>query len=58
MAIHLKIKRNFSLTPIQFFGITKDPEIHKYMMVLDYLEGGNLRNFLNNNFNNINWIKK
>ncbi|RHZ79976.1 hypothetical protein Glove_139g259 [Diversispora epigaea] len=28
------------------------------MMVFDYLEGGNLRNFLNNNFNNINWKVK
>ncbi|RHZ85156.1 hypothetical protein Glove_71g2 [Diversispora epigaea] len=46
MAIHLKIivKANPS---IRFYGITKDPENHKYMMVLDYLEGENLWDYLN-----------
>ncbi|RHZ80188.1 hypothetical protein Glove_139g388 [Diversispora epigaea] len=43
---------------ISIYGITKDPETHKYMMVLEYLNDRNLRNFLNNNFNNINWENK
>ncbi|RHZ80138.1 hypothetical protein Glove_139g381 [Diversispora epigaea] len=43
---------------ILFYGITKDQETRKYMMIFDYLEGGNLRNFLKNNFNNINWKVK
>ena len=32
---------------IPCFGITQDPNTKDYMMVLGYLEGGNLRNYLN-----------
>ena len=39
-------------------GITKDPETHKYMIVLSYYSGGSLRNYLNNNFNDIDWENK
>ena len=42
----------------RFYGIIKDPETHKYMMVLEYFKGGSLRNYLNNNFNNIDWDDK
>ncbi|RHZ85063.1 hypothetical protein Glove_71g78 [Diversispora epigaea] len=56
IAIHLRtMDENSSL---RFYGITKDPETHKYVMVLRYLEGGNLRNFLDNNLQNINWRRK
>ncbi|RHZ48426.1 hypothetical protein Glove_551g22 [Diversispora epigaea] len=54
MAIHLKTSYAESL-PVQ---ITKDPETHEYMMVLNYFQVGSLRNYLNNNFNNINWYHK
>ncbi|RHZ83368.1 hypothetical protein Glove_97g56 [Diversispora epigaea] len=40
------------------YGITKDPNTHKNMMVLHYYEGGSLRNYLNNHFNDIHWINK
>ncbi|RHZ89648.1 hypothetical protein Glove_13g186 [Diversispora epigaea] len=36
----------------------KNPETHSYMMVLDYATDGNLREYLKNNFNNINWLQK
>ncbi|RHZ69997.1 hypothetical protein Glove_276g51 [Diversispora epigaea] len=56
MTVHLKsIGKSISTS---FYGITKGPETYKYMMVLEYLGGGNLRNYLNNNFNNINWENK
>ncbi|RHZ82407.1 hypothetical protein Glove_109g43 [Diversispora epigaea] len=56
MVIHLKTSyRNAS---IQFYGITQDLETHKYIMVLSYADGGNLRNYLKSNFNNLNWKKK
>ncbi|RHZ74120.1 hypothetical protein Glove_227g160 [Diversispora epigaea] len=57
MEIHLKTytKHNAS---IQFYGITQDPETHSYMMVLDYANDGNLREYLKINFNNINWKQK
>ncbi|RHZ85061.1 hypothetical protein Glove_71g76 [Diversispora epigaea] len=56
MATHSRIMKTYS--SISFYGITRDPETHKYMMVLEYLKGGNLRNYLNNNFKNISWLKK
>ncbi|RHZ83308.1 hypothetical protein Glove_97g64 [Diversispora epigaea] len=57
MEIHLRTRDALS-NSIIFFGITKDPETHEYMMVLEYFKGGNLRNYLNNNLNNINWYDK
>ncbi|RHZ73250.1 hypothetical protein Glove_232g187 [Diversispora epigaea] len=56
MAIHLKTRT--MAASIRFYGITQDPETHKYMMVLDYAAGGNLREYLKINFNNIDWNQK
>ncbi|EXX57482.1 kinase-like domain-containing protein [Rhizophagus irregularis DAOM 181602=DAOM 197198] len=38
---------------IQYFGITQDPNSKEYMMVLEYCECGNLRNYLNENYMDI-----
>ncbi|RIA95466.1 kinase-like domain-containing protein [Glomus cerebriforme] len=43
---------------IGFYGITQDPETKSYIMVLDYAENGNLRNYLNKNFDKLNWKDK
>ncbi|RHZ76358.1 hypothetical protein Glove_198g116 [Diversispora epigaea] len=56
MTIHLKT--NNEIASIRFYGITQDPETHKYMMVIDYAKEGNLREYLKFNFNNINWFQK
>ncbi|RHZ64770.1 hypothetical protein Glove_320g52 [Diversispora epigaea] len=56
MAIHLKTHNK--VATIQFYGITQDPETHSYMMVLEYAKDGNLREYLKNNFNNMNWKQK
>ncbi|RHZ74538.1 hypothetical protein Glove_221g49 [Diversispora epigaea] len=56
MSIHLKTHGEYA-SP-KFYGITQDPETHKYMMVLDYAAAGNLREYLKINFNNINWKLK
>src|SRR5437868_12059552 len=45
-------------TAIRIYGITQHPVTHKYMMVLDFVRDGNLRDYLKNNFNDINWKKK
>ncbi|RHZ43776.1 hypothetical protein Glove_856g52 [Diversispora epigaea] len=59
MEIHLKICIEYSsITSIQIYGITLDPETNKYMMVLEYAKDGNLREYLKINFNNINWEQK
>ncbi|RHZ83300.1 hypothetical protein Glove_97g110 [Diversispora epigaea] len=56
MAIHLNTNDEMSLN--RFYGITKDPETHEYMMILRYYSGGSLRNYLNTNFGNIHWNNK
>ncbi|RHZ89615.1 hypothetical protein Glove_13g175 [Diversispora epigaea] len=57
IAIHLKTWTEY-VASIQFYGITQDPETHKYMMVLQYAKDGNLREYLKINFNNIDWKQK
>ncbi|RHZ75679.1 hypothetical protein Glove_212g249 [Diversispora epigaea] len=57
MTIYLRTSGN-KITSTTLYGITKDPETHEYMMVLEYFKGGSLRNYLNNTFNNINWYNK
>ncbi|RHZ50314.1 hypothetical protein Glove_501g17 [Diversispora epigaea] len=44
----IKIYSRTAEASIRFYGITKDPETHKE----------NLRNYLNNNFNNISLYNK
>ncbi|RHZ77214.1 hypothetical protein Glove_184g83 [Diversispora epigaea] len=58
MEIHLKTWTDNNYSPIRFYGITQDPKTHSYMMVLQYAEDGNLREYLKINFNNINWYQK
>ncbi|RHZ88725.1 hypothetical protein Glove_21g181 [Diversispora epigaea] len=53
IAIHLKSMDFFH--SVLMYGITKDPETDKYMIVLQYMSDGNLRNYLKNN---INWDDK
>ncbi|RHZ75568.1 hypothetical protein Glove_212g133 [Diversispora epigaea] len=57
MEIHLKIYNKYN-DSIQFHGITQDPKTHSHLMVLQYAKDGNLREYLKNNFNNINWEQK
>jgi serine/threonine protein kinase len=40
---------------IKFYGITQDPETKDYIMVLKYAEKGSLRNYLDTNYNKLNW---
>ncbi|RHZ82538.1 hypothetical protein Glove_109g229 [Diversispora epigaea] len=56
MVIHMRT--NVRSASVRFYGITKDPKAHEYIMVLQYFKGGSLRNYLNNNFNNFNWFSK
>ncbi|RHZ88648.1 hypothetical protein Glove_21g64 [Diversispora epigaea] len=54
MTIHLKTM-DIVNSSIRIYGITKDPETNKYIMILEYMRAGNLRDYLKNHFNNINW---
>ena len=40
------------------YGITQDPKTNDFMIVMDYAKDGNLRQYLNNSFNSMNWGKK
>ncbi|RIA95998.1 kinase-like domain-containing protein [Glomus cerebriforme] len=43
---------------VRFYGITQDPETENYMMILDYAERGSLRNYLDQNYNDLKWVNK
>ncbi|CAB5210541.1 unnamed protein product [Rhizophagus irregularis] len=43
---------------IKYYGITQDPAIKDYMLIMEYASGGNLHNYLRENFANIKWITK
>ncbi|RIA82373.1 kinase-like domain-containing protein [Glomus cerebriforme] len=42
----------------RFFGITKEPLSNNYMMVLQYANQGNLREYLRNKFDSLQWNDK
>jgi serine/threonine protein kinase len=43
---------------VHCYGITKDPETNNFMMVMQYVINGSLRQYLNYNFNSLNWKSK
>ncbi|EXX69391.1 Bck1p [Rhizophagus irregularis DAOM 197198w] len=43
---------------ISCFGVTQDPDTKEYMLVMKYANGGNLHDYLQNNFANITWEMK
>ncbi|GBB91673.1 hypothetical protein RclHR1_19020003 [Rhizophagus clarus] len=49
-ARELRLLRNVFYHPRinQFLGVTKDPKFNNYVMVLQYADGGNLRDYLKN----------
>ena len=42
----------------QLYGITQDPETKNYIVVLEYASGGSLRNYLDTNYDKLNWENK
>ncbi|RHZ50324.1 hypothetical protein Glove_501g7 [Diversispora epigaea] len=59
IVIHLKAMSSIYVqNSVRFYGITQDPETNEYIMVLQYMDSGNLRDYLKNNFNNFNWKLK
>ena len=43
---------------IKCHGITKDPITKEYMLIMKYANGGNLHDYLQENFTKITWKKK
>jgi serine/threonine protein kinase len=54
--MHNKIRSTISI--INFYGITQDPETKDYMMVLEYAKEGSLRSYLDKNNNELSWSDK
>ncbi|RHZ75178.1 hypothetical protein Glove_217g146 [Diversispora epigaea] len=40
---------------LKFYGITKQENTNKYMIILEYVNGGSLRQFLKTNFQKLDW---
>jgi serine/threonine protein kinase len=43
---------------VKFYGITQDPKTKNYMMVMNFVENGSLRRFLDVNYRKLNWYDK
>src|SRR5947199_8350851 len=43
---------------IRCYGITKKSETDNFIMVMEYMNNGSLRQHLNNNFNSLDWTSK
>ncbi|RHZ88646.1 hypothetical protein Glove_21g69 [Diversispora epigaea] len=56
LEVVLKKFDNFANLNEEF--LNEIPETNKYVMVLQYMPDGNLRDYLKNHFDNINWFKK
>ncbi|GES99674.1 piwi domain-containing protein [Rhizophagus clarus] len=53
--IHRKLLTN---DYIKYYGITISPDSNKCLLVMDYAEGGTLRNYLNEKFSSMDWQSK
>src|SRR6266536_355843 len=42
----------------KLYGITQDPESKDYILVMQYASGGDLRQYLQDNFVEIDWYQK
>ncbi|KAG9285395.1 hypothetical protein G9A89_010870 [Geosiphon pyriformis] len=56
----LRLLRDTSLFPriLKFYGVIKEPNTHNYLLVLEYADGGSLRNYLKNHFKKMDGIHK
>ncbi|POG60887.1 kinase-like domain-containing protein [Rhizophagus irregularis DAOM 181602=DAOM 197198] len=54
--LHNKVKMDNNAI-VRLYGITQDPKTKNYIMVLEYAEDGSLRNYLDKEYNKLNWIE-
>ncbi|RGB42348.1 hypothetical protein C1646_810080 [Rhizophagus diaphanus] len=57
ITLHYRERINNNII-IGFYGITQDPKTNNYMMILHYAKNGSLRNYLDINYNELNWMGK
>ncbi|RHZ43236.1 hypothetical protein Glove_818134g2 [Diversispora epigaea] len=53
---HRKLEINNSI--LKFYGITKQENVNNYMIVLEYVNNGTLRQYLKTNFQKLDWNVK
>ncbi|GES76379.1 kinase-like domain-containing protein [Rhizophagus clarus] len=53
--IHSMMKSRHNL---KVYGISQNPDTKEYIMVFEFVEGGSLNDWINKNFNNLNWKNK
>ncbi|RIA85962.1 kinase-like domain-containing protein [Glomus cerebriforme] len=56
--LHVLVCANANGWIIRCYGITKDPETNNFMMVMNFVENGSLRQHLDNCFVSLDWKKK
>jgi len=47
-----------SLHILGIYGISQNPNTKDYIIVLEYIEGGNFHNWMKENFKSFNWKNK
>jgi len=48
----------FNRSGFKCYGVTQDPDTHKYSIVTDFYKGGDLRHYFRYHASNLNWSKK
>ncbi|GBC04324.1 hypothetical protein RclHR1_05610011 [Rhizophagus clarus] len=57
--MHCKtVENSIKTSVVKVYGITQDPETKNYMMVMQYAKNGSLRNYLDKNYDKLNWKTK
>ncbi|WP_147409607.1 protein kinase [endosymbiont GvMRE of Glomus versiforme] len=47
-----------SMAVVKYLGVSQNPKTKEYVIVMDYIEGGNLRQFLNRNYDKLEFEDK
>ncbi|CAB4396319.1 unnamed protein product [Rhizophagus irregularis] len=56
LKMHMQL--DYSERIIRCFGISLDPKTNEYLLIMQYANGGDLQNYLKNNFKNLTWNDK
>ncbi|CAB4381439.1 unnamed protein product [Rhizophagus irregularis] len=56
MKLHKKVDYHPNI--LQFYGISQEPNLNKYLLMMDYADGGTLGHYLSKNFTSLSWTDK
>ncbi|CAG8455775.1 2180_t:CDS:2 [Ambispora leptoticha] len=46
---------SFATTSFPMYGLSRDPNTQKYLIIMPFIENGNLRSYIHENFHVLNW---